>query len=65
VSDIAVVVTCNELDLKWLPEALGSIDRQRPEAAERVVVFDRCKSPAVNAEPWRFIAGDWGHPAGC
>jgi hypothetical protein len=47
VSDIAVVVTCHEPNLKWLPEALGSINRQRPEAVECVVVFDRCKPPAV------------------
>lgn len=62
-SEIAVVVTCHEPYLKWLPEAIGSINRQRPEATERVVVFDRCKSPALHDERWRVIEGDWGHPA--
>jgi hypothetical protein len=64
VPDIAVVVTCHEPYLKWLPDALASIDAQVPEPAERVVVFDRHQPPAVTPGPWRFLAGDWGHPSG-
>ena len=59
-----MIVTCHEPYLKWLPEAIASIDRQIPEPSERVVVFDRCKPPTVYGERWRFIEGDWWHPSG-
>jgi hypothetical protein len=64
VSEIAVIVTCHEPYLKWLPEAIASIDRQMPKPVERVVIFDQCKSPALNDDGWRFIEGNWGHPSG-
>jgi glycosyltransferase involved in cell wall biosynthesis len=61
-SEIAVVVTCHEPHLKWLSSALGSIDRQIPAPAERIIAFDRCEPPALSAQ-WRTITGDWGHPS--
>jgi hypothetical protein len=63
ISHIAVIVTCHEPHLKWLPEALASIDRQRPEPAERVIVFDRCQPPPAPNSHWRHIEGDWGGPS--
>jgi glycosyltransferase involved in cell wall biosynthesis len=61
---VAVVVTCHEPYLRWLPEALASIDRQAPGPAERIVLFDRCQPPAAGHSRWRFLTGDWGHPSG-
>jgi glycosyltransferase involved in cell wall biosynthesis len=62
VSDIAMIVTCHDTYLKWLPEAMASIDHQIPTPAERLAIFDRCQAPAVK-DGWRFIEGDWGHPS--
>ncbi len=62
-SDIAVIITCHESYLKWLPEAINSIHRQMPAPRELVVVFDTCQPPALNNDRWRCIQGDWGHPS--
>jgi predicted O-methyltransferase YrrM len=59
-----VIVTCHEPHLKWLPQALASIQKQSLLPVERLVVFDRCKCPEYLGDDWRFIEGDWGHPAG-
>ncbi len=61
-SDPAVVVTCHEPYLKWLPEALASIDRQRTTASDRIVVFDGCAAPALPGS-WRAVTGEWHHPS--
>ena len=59
-TDIAVVVTCHEPYLKWLPETVASIDWQAPAPAERVVVFDSC-DPLPLDEHWSCVTGDWRH----
>jgi glycosyl transferase family 2 len=63
-SDLAVVVTCHAPYLRWLPEALDSVDRQVPEPAERVVVLDDCEAPRLDHRGWRRVHGGWRHPAG-
>jgi glycosyltransferase involved in cell wall biosynthesis len=63
VTDIAVVVTCHEPYLKWLPQALESINRQAPAVAECVVAFDGCQPPQLSDSRWRVIQGDWRHPS--
>jgi hypothetical protein len=62
--DIAVVVTCHEPYLLWLPEALASVDRQLPAPAERVVAFDGCAPAPVLPDGWRCVTGRWGRPSG-
>ena len=62
-SDIAVVITCHTPYLKWLPDVIASIDRQRPEAAESVVVFDGCDALPLDDSRWRSIRGTWGDPS--
>lgn len=62
--DIAVIITCHEAYLRWLPPALASIDQQVPAPLERVVVFDGCEPPAFVNHSWRCITGNWGHPSG-
>jgi len=64
ISSPAVIVTCYEPYLRWLPEALRSIDRQLPENAERVVAFDGCAPPRRGVGSWQVLSGSWGHPAG-
>jgi glycosyltransferase involved in cell wall biosynthesis len=58
---VAVVVTCHAAYLPWLGEALGSIERQAPAAAERVVVLDGCEAPPRAG--WRAVAGAFGDPS--
>jgi len=60
-SDIAVVLTCHGQYLRWLPEAVASIERQRPRADELVLVCDGCAPPALDAGRWRVVEGRWGH----
>lgn len=60
-TDIAVIVTCHEPYLKWLPQALESINRQQPAPAECVVVFDGCPALQLNDDRWRILEGDWRH----
>jgi glycosyltransferase involved in cell wall biosynthesis len=62
-STVAVVVTCHGEYLSWLPDALTSIDRQYPQAAERVVVFDGCDVPDWLSPDWKAYRGQWGHPS--
>src|SRR5438552_809317 len=64
-SDFALVTTCHGPYLRWLPDALASIERQFPRPAECVVVFDGC-TPATGfiSPAWRCITGNWGHPSG-
>lgn len=62
-TDIAVVVTCHEPYLKWLPQALESINRQVPGVAECVVACDGCQPPQLDDSRWRVIQGDWRHPS--
>jgi hypothetical protein len=61
--DIAVVITCHQPHLRWLPEALASIERQVPAPAERLIVFDRCAPPTFIGQEWRCLSGDWGDPS--
>jgi Glycosyl transferase family 2 len=63
-SEMAVVVTCHASYLRWLPEALASIDRQAPQPAERVLVLDGCGAARIDTARWRTIQGSWHHPAG-
>ena len=63
-SGIAIIVTCHQPYLRWLPAALELIDRQQPQPAERVVVFDGCAPIPVPGDQWRYVRGEWGHPAG-
>jgi hypothetical protein len=63
-SDLAVVVTCHAPYLRWLPELLGSVDRQAPQPAERVLVLDGCDGPRGDGGRWRRIHGAWRHPGG-
>lgn len=63
-NDIAVVVTCHEPHLKWFPQALASINRQKPGSAERVAVFDKCRPPSGLDGGWRIVEGNWGDPSG-
>ena len=61
-NEIAVIVTCHAPYLRWLPEALESIDRQLPPPAECVLICDRCQPSAI-ASHWQLVVGDWGDPA--
>lgn len=63
-ADIAVIVTCHGPYLRWLPEALASIERQVPRAAEQVVVLDSCTHPPAVSNSWRCLTGNWRHPSG-
>jgi hypothetical protein len=60
--DIAIIVTCHEPYLKWLPTAMDSINRQL-KVAEYVVVFDGCRSPIIAEGQWRVVEGNWQHPS--
>jgi predicted O-methyltransferase YrrM len=62
-TDIAVIVTCHEPHLKWLPQALESINQQTPAAAERVVAYDGTRPPQLADTRWRLIHDDWRHPS--
>jgi glycosyltransferase involved in cell wall biosynthesis len=61
-SNIAVVVTCHEAYLKWLPDALTSIVRQSAGASEYVVVLDGCSAALLDGR-WRVVVGASGHPS--
>jgi hypothetical protein len=63
VTDIAIILTCHEPYLKYLPEAMKSINRQAPGAAECVVACDGCRPPPLPDDRWRMIQGDWRHPS--
>jgi hypothetical protein len=63
-NEIAVVVTCHAPYLRWLPEALASIDGQAPVPDETVLMLDGCRSAESVSDRWRVIEGDWGHPSG-
>ena len=61
--DIAIIVTCHAPCMKYLPEALHSIDKQIPLPAERYVVFDSCEPIPGITKQWRVLRGNWGHPS--
>jgi glycosyltransferase involved in cell wall biosynthesis len=63
-ADLALIITCHEPYLRWLPEALASIERQFPRPAESVVVFDGCTPPTSINNSWKCITGNWRHPSG-
>lgn len=60
---LAIIVTCHAAYLRWLPEALRSIERQLPPGSERALVLDGCPEGAAASAGWRCITGDWGNPA--
>ena len=55
-SHIALILTCHAPYLRWLPEAVASIDRQLPDGAEALVVFDGCP-PVELPGRWHSLAG--------
>jgi hypothetical protein len=62
---VAVVVTCHEPYLKWLPGCLQSIDQQGPWRGERVVVFDGCQGQGATVPAgWKGQWGTYGGAAG-
>ena len=63
-ADIALIITCHEPHLRFLPEALASIEQQFPRPAERVVVFDSCTPPTFINNSWKCVTGNWRHPSG-
>jgi Glycosyl transferase family group 2 len=64
ISDLGVIVVCHEPYLRWLPDALSSVDRQLPGTGERIVIFDGCAAPDWLPDGWRSQTGHWGHPSG-
>lgn len=60
---VAVVLVCHEAYLKFLPDAVRSIQRQAVHADEKVLVLDGCEAPAhLNLEGWEVIKGSWANP---
>jgi Glycosyl transferase family 2 len=62
-ADVAVIITCHAPYLRFLPQALASLERQSPRPAESVVVFDGCAPPAFINNSWKCVTGKWGHPS--
>ena len=58
-----MIVVCHKPYLRWLPDALSSVDRQLPGAGERIVIFDGCAAPDWLPDGWRTETGRWGHPS--
>ncbi|MCD6352471.1 MAG: hypothetical protein J7M26_10155, partial [Armatimonadetes bacterium] len=59
---VGVVVTCHQPYLRWLPQALASVERQTDRPDARVLVLDDCQAPAGVAGGWRIVRGAWHHP---
>lgn len=60
---VAVVVTCHDKYLKWLPQCMRSIDAQKDGFSTKVLVLDRTDLPDdISSEGWKIIKGDWGTP---
>lgn len=62
-NSIAIVLVCHNAYLKFLPEAIRSIERQSAPPKEKVLVLDGCTMPS-GAPPsgWKVIHGNWGNP---
>ena len=62
-ANLAVIITCHAPYLRFLPEALESIDRQASGGLERVVVFDGCAPAPDMPDHWASVTGSWRHPS--
>lgn len=59
---IAVAVSVHGPYLRWLPEALESVERQSRAADERWLICDGCEPPENLPAGWRVVRGDWQSP---
>lgn len=62
--NVAVVLTCHDKYLKWLPECVRSINAQLPQPSEKILVLDGVQPVDVTAPlaGWKIITGNWKSP---
>ena len=61
---LAIVVTCHEPYLRFLPDCLESIDGQAPPETIKVLALDDCPGEADAAlRGWQVVRGNWRSPA--